>query len=187
MQNRYNIIDTKYNGKYSDIDFLIFNSTPKSNQYVKDDMKWNNLINKLNKKYKVITSEKVQGVNCTCDDKLTLKDIQAISAHSKKIIGVNSGVMTVVFNSDTLNNVETIYSFSNQINDKYDHPKIINKENIDDMYSLLNLEEGFQNLNIDYSGLLVTVLILPVFAFISYKTFNWIRFFKKTIGDKKRK
>jgi len=187
LQNRYNIIDTKYNNKYSGLDFLILNSTPKSGQYVKDDTKWNNLINKLNKKYKVVTSEKVEGVICTCDDKLTLKDIQAISAYSKKIIGVNSGVMTVIFNSDTLNNVEMIYSFSNNSHDKYDHPKIINKEDIDEMHSILNTEEAFQNLDVDHYGLLITALILPVFAFISYNTFNWIRFFKKTIGDKKRK
>jgi hypothetical protein len=188
LQNRYSTIDTKYNSKYSNLDFLILNSTPRSNQYVKDETKWNNLINKLNEKFKVVTSEKVEGVNCTCDDKLTVKDIQAISSHSKKIIAVSSGVITVLFNSDTLNNVETIYSFSNV--DKYDHPKIISKENIDDMYSILNIEEGFQNLNVlhvEYSDLLITVLILPVFAFISYNTFNWIRFFKKTIGDKKRK
>ena len=129
LQNRYNSINTKYNGKYSDLDFLIINSTPRSGQYVKDDTKWNNLINKLNEKYKVVTSEKLEGVNCTCDDKLSVKDIQAISSHSKKIIAVSSGVITVLFNSDTLNNVETIYSFSNL--DKYDHPKFINKEEID--------------------------------------------------------
>lgn len=185
LQNRYSTIDTKYNSKYSNLDFLIINSTPRSGQYVKDVTKWNNLINKLNEKYKVVTSEKVEGVICTCDDKLSVKDIQAISAHSKKIIVISSGVIPVLFNSDTLNNVETIYSFSNV--DKYDHPKFINKENIDDMYSLLNVEEGFQNLDVHNSGLLITLLILPIFAFISYNTFNWIRFYKKTIGYKKQK
>jgi len=144
IQRRYEDLDMKYNSKYSNIDFLIINSTPRSGQYIKDEKKWNNFISKMNLKYNIVTSEKVEGVKCTCDDKLTVKDIQSISVHSKKIIVISSGVIPALFNTDTLNNVEIIYSFSYA--DKYSHQKFENKEDIDDLYILINNEETFQNI-----------------------------------------
>lgn len=168
IQRRYEDIDSKYNGKYSNLDFLIINSTPRSGQYIKDDTKWNDFISKMNLKYNIVTSEKVEGVKCTCDNKLTVKDIQSISAHSKKIIVISSGVIPALFNTDTLNNVEIIYSFSND--DKYNHPKFINKENIDDLYVLINNEESFQNIG-KFSNL-NTMVILSIFMLIFAVFYN---------------
>jgi hypothetical protein len=168
IQKRYEDIDLKYNGKYSNLDFLIINSTPRSGQYVKDDTKWNDFISKMNSKYNIVTSEKVDGVKCTCDDKLTVKDIQYISAHSKKIIVISSGVIPALFNTDTLNNVEIIYSFSHI--DKYNHPKFVNKENIDDLYVLINNEESFQNIG-KFSNL-NTMVILSIFMLIFAVFYN---------------
>lgn len=106
-------INEKFSNKYLDIDILILNSTAMSGQYKKDDNEWNNLIYKLNNKYKIFTTEKVEGINCTIDDNLTIKDIAAISINTKKIIAVNSGVVPGLFNKYTLNNVEVIYIFDN--------------------------------------------------------------------------
>lgn len=187
-QRRYEDINMKYNGKYSNLDFLIINSTPLSNQYVKDDTKWKNFITKMNLNYNVVTSEKIDGVKCTCDDSLTIKDIQSISTHSKKIIVISSGVITCFFNTDTLNNVETIYSFSHV--DKYSHPKFVNKEDIDDLYVLINDEESFQNMEVfsnDYSLFIFLIFILACFLYYNNILNYYYRLKKYIVRSVKKK
>ena len=111
LLNIYDNINQKYDNKYSNVDILILNSIARSGQYEINDNEWNELINNLNKKYKIVTTEKVEGIHCTRDDNLNIKDIAAISIFSKKIIAVNSGVVPGLFNKYTLNNVEVIYIF----------------------------------------------------------------------------
>lgn len=135
---RYDTIKNKYGDKYTNLDFLIFNSRPRSGQYNYNENQWNSFIHDMNKKYKIAmtTTEPIDGVSCTMDDGLSVKDIAAITTHTKQIIGVNSGVMTVIFNTYTLNNVEKVYYFNNSPN-TYSLNKFILKDNIDDMRFLL--------------------------------------------------
>lgn len=135
LLTRYDRVNLSCNNKYAELDFLILNSTALSGQYYRNDAEWNPLILKLNKKYRIVTTEKVPGVNCTQDDRLSIKDIAAVSTRVKKIIAVNSGVVPGLFNTYTLNNVEVIYTFS--YNDCFEHPKIISKTNINDLHILL--------------------------------------------------
>ncbi len=130
LLDRYNKITELYPGKYSDLDFIIANSHPCSGQYQLDVDKWNAVIRELNKTYKIVTTTKVDGVNCTTDDNLTVKDIAALSTRAKKIIAVNSGVVPGFFNTYTLENIEAIYYFENRTT--YLHPKFIKSENIED-------------------------------------------------------
>jgi hypothetical protein len=131
---RYELINNEHQNKYADLDFLILNSNAMSGQYYKDDNEWNFLINQLNAKFKIAVSEKVEGVLCTRDDNLTIKDIAAISTHAKKIIAVSSGPIIGLFNTYTLNNVEVVYAFAN--NDIYGHPKFISNSDIKNIYFL---------------------------------------------------
>lgn len=135
LLTRYDRVNQQCNNKYAELDFLILNSTALSGQYYRNDAEWNPLILKLNEKYRIVTTEKVPGVNCTQEDRLSIKDIAAVSTKAKKIIAVNSGVIQGLFNIYTLTNVEVMYTFS--YNDCYDHPKIVSKTNITDLYSLL--------------------------------------------------
>jgi len=135
LLTRYDRVNQRCNNKYAELDFLILNSTALSGQYYRIDAEWNPLILKLNEKYRIVTTEKVPGVHCTQDDRLTVKDIAAVSTKVKKIIAVSSGVITGLFNTYTLNNVEVIYTFS--YNDCYEHPKIISKRDIKELYGLL--------------------------------------------------
>lgn len=135
LLTRYIDINGRFNNKYAELDFLILNSTPLSGQYYKNDAEWNPLIIELNKKYRIVTTEHVPGVYCTQDDNLTVKDIAAVSTKVKKIIAVNSGVVPGLFNTYTLANVDVIYTFS--YGDCHEHPKIISKTNINDLYALL--------------------------------------------------
>ena len=131
---RYERINNEHQNKYADLDFLILNSTPMSGQYLKNDDEWNLLINRLNAKFKIAVSEKVEGVVCTRDDNLTIKDIAAISTRTKKIIAISSGPITGLFNTYTLNNVEVIYAFADI--EIYGHPKFISNTDIKKIYFL---------------------------------------------------
>lgn len=135
LLTRYDQVNQRCNNKYAELDFLILNSTALSGQYYRNDAQWIPLILLLNEKYRIVTTEKVPGVNCTQEDRLSIKDIAAVSTKVKKIIAVTSGVITGLFNTYTLSNVEVIYTFS--YNDCFKHPKIVSKTNITDLYSLV--------------------------------------------------
>jgi len=97
---------------YKDIDILIINSQPLSGQV---DMTMNFIndmyltINELNKKYKIVTTKKIEGINCTLDNNYTIKTIAAISTKAKMIICINTGPIVGLFNGFTLNNCKIIY------------------------------------------------------------------------------
>lgn len=101
-----NILD-----KYKNYDILILNSQPRSNQYDYNKQIWDEYIISLNKKYKILTTTKVNSVLCTTDNNLTVKDIAALSIKAKVIIAINSGVVPGLLNIYTLMNVKCFYIF----------------------------------------------------------------------------
>lgn len=123
----------KMNCIYKEIDILIINSIAMSGQYSYDKNIWDTYITDLHNKYKIVTTLKVNKVNCTTDDKLTVKDIAAISTHAKIIIAINTGPLVGIFNSYTLNNVKAVYVFD--IWHYYNYPKFIKKNEITEITS----------------------------------------------------
>ena len=116
--NRYCYIDneliTRYeniNDKYKNFDILIVNSQPRSNQYNYNKTEWDKYILYLNETFKIITTTKVEGILCTYDDNLTVKDIAALSTKAKVILAINSGVVPALLNIQTLKNVKCFYTF----------------------------------------------------------------------------
>ena len=107
LLKRYENLDSKY----KNIDVLILNSTPHSGQYNYNKDEWNKFIINLNSHYNIVTTEKVDGILCTADNKLTIKDIAAISTHSKYIVAVNSGPLVPLFNKYTLEYTNKWYIF----------------------------------------------------------------------------
>jgi saccharopine dehydrogenase-like NADP-dependent oxidoreductase len=65
------------------------------------------------------------------DDKLTVKDIAALSTQAKVIIAVNSGVIPGLFNIYTLKNVRHFYTFDRLL--FYSYPNFEDKKNITDI------------------------------------------------------
>jgi hypothetical protein len=124
LLSRYNNIDNKY----KNYDILILNSQPRSNQYdYKKDI-WDNYIQRLNNHFKILTTTKVEGVMCTMDDKLTIKDIGALSTRAKVIFAINSGVVPALLNFYTLTNIKCFYLFDKWKFFTYPnckHPKLI--------------------------------------------------------------
>ena len=119
------------NEKYKNIDILIINSVPCSGQYNYDEESWSNYIQKINQKYNIVTTKKVENINCTLDDNLSIKDIAAISTNVKIVISINTGPITGLYNFYTLHNVKKVYTF--EIGAMYDYENFEDKINIEDI------------------------------------------------------
>ena len=118
--------------KYKNFDILILNSHPLSDQYNYNKNEWDNYIISLNNNnFKILTTTKVENLLCTYDDKLTIKDIAALSTKSKVIIAINSGVVPALLNINTLQNVKHFYIFDSRC--YYSYPNFENKNNINDI------------------------------------------------------
>jgi len=131
LLKRYYKINNKYNNKYSKVDILFLNSQPLSEQYNYDKTKWDNYITNMNKHFKIITTTKVENIKCTMDDKLTIKDIAAISTKTTVIIAVNSGVVPGCLNKYTLKNIRRAYIFDDR--NYYTYSNFENRNNIEEI------------------------------------------------------
>lgn len=132
---------TRYNNlneKYKNIDILILNSQPFSEQYDYNKNEWDNYICELNKKYNIVTTTKVNNdIKCTIDDNLTIKTIAAISTKVPVIIAVNSGVVPGLLNIYTLTNVKQVFTFDSRC--YYSYPNFVSKNKITDItFDILN-------------------------------------------------
>ena len=119
LKTRYTKVNSLFNNKYRKIDLLILNSQPMSGQFTYKKAEWDAHITYLNTKYKVVTTTKVDGIACTMDDNLSIKDIAAISMRVKIIIAINSGVVPGLLNKYTLNNVKHVYMFDDRCTFSY--------------------------------------------------------------------
>jgi hypothetical protein len=134
LQEIYNNLDNKY----KNLDILVINAVPKSNQYRFNKEYIDNMCISLHQKYNIATTSPVNdAIKCTMNDKLMLKDIGAISTHVKYILGIHSGPVTACFNSDTNKNIKKWILFANN-GVKHVNPKIII---LDNKYDLKNIEE----------------------------------------------
>ena len=103
---RYENLDDKY----KNIDILVINSTPLSSQYNYSKEIWNDFIIRLNQKYLVAVTEKVNDNILSLHD-MSVKNIAALALKVKKIIAINTGPSIPLYNTDILNSVEVIYLF----------------------------------------------------------------------------
>lgn len=115
--------------KFKDLDILIVNSSPCSNQFNLDKPSWDEYIQYLvNCGFKVATTEKTENVVCTADENFTLKTIGAISTRAKIVIAINTGPLSAIFNSYALQNMRQMFVFD--WGNCYAHPKIQNRRHI---------------------------------------------------------
>jgi hypothetical protein len=128
LKDRYISINKRFDNKYRKIDILILNSQPMSGQFNYNKSEWDQHIKLLNRKYKVMTTTKVDGIACTMDNHLSVKDIASISTRVKIIIAVNSGVVPGLLNKYTLNNVKHVYIFDDRC--KFSYKKFENRDSI---------------------------------------------------------
>ena len=113
--DRCKVINERTDNKYIDIDFLINNGKPCSDQLIYNINEWDNFITELSKKYNVVTTQKVHNIKCTRDDNLPVKDIAAIALNAKNIIAIESGVISGLYNTYiTEDSSKTVYNLSRE-------------------------------------------------------------------------
>lgn len=113
--------------EYKPVDILIINSHPFSGQYSYNKDIWDKYIQHINSnsKLKIVTTTKVEGVLCTFDQNMTVKDIAALSTQAKVVIAINSGVFPGLLNVHTMESVKQFYIFDNRC--YYSFPNFQNK------------------------------------------------------------
>ena len=116
---------TKIPSEYKNFDILILNSQPFSGQYEYKKHIWDKYIQILNSRFKILTTTKVNGVLCTFDKRLSVKDIASLSMNAKVIIFINSGVFPGLLNNKTIKTVKQFYVFDNKC--YYSYPNFKNK------------------------------------------------------------
>jgi hypothetical protein len=125
-------IITRYEGldeKYKKLDVLIINSTPLSGQYNGyNKNKWDNFIINLTTKYRVATTQYVNDNILSLHD-MSVKNIASIALGVKIIIAVNTGPSIPLYNTDILNNVNTIFLFGGTGNFKTRKIQLVNNLN----------------------------------------------------------
>jgi hypothetical protein len=127
--NRLFYLYEKLGEKYKDLDILIINSSPCSQQFFMHKPAWDDYIRRIvYMGFKVATTEKTAGVVCTADAGLTLKQIGAISMRAKVIIAINTGPLSACFNTVTFDYIRQMYVFDRGYT--YAHPKIQNRVDI---------------------------------------------------------
>lgn len=174
LLDREKKINERTHNKYKNIDFLFLNGEPRSEQLTYDKNEWDGIIKRFSEKYNIVTTQKIEGINCTRDDNLTAKDISAISKNAKKIIAIDSGVAAGLFNKYVIKNVETVYYLCEKDNCSCSFPNFKHKNNISDMLFLLEDGEPINesmcdrnsssnNYYIFYSVILLLFVIIVLF------------------------
>ena len=102
---RFNMLDDKY----KNIDILIINSNPQSDQYNYNKNEWDHFILRLSEKYTIATSQTVD--NILSLENVSVKNIAAIALNVKKIIAINTGPSIPLYNTNILDNIENLYLF----------------------------------------------------------------------------
>jgi|LakMenEpi03Aug12_release.lakeMendotaPanAssembly.Ray.scaffolds.fasta_scaffold11351_12 hypothetical protein len=135
---RCNLINTRTNNAFANIDLLINNGIPQSRQFEYNLDQWNTFVIELSKKYNIITTKKVSNIKCTRDYNLTVKDIAAISININKFIAIESGVITGLYNKFVVDNPDKIvFTLSNDIRYACSFKNFIWKSNLSELRFLL--------------------------------------------------
>ena len=123
-------------------EILFNNSYPMSGQFNKDEIvDFDEIIKIFNEKYKIITTRKIDNIDCTLDKNLNLVEIGQLSKNCEIIAGVNNSVMIPTLNNLSIEKTKRWFIFDTyntfSFNDRIVHIKnindfkeIINKKNI---------------------------------------------------------
>ncbi len=118
----YNLYEV--NTIHDKYDYLIINSEPKSGQFKYDSNDFIKLTNHLIKNdKKIITTNKIDNVECTLDYNYNLLDVGIISNKCENIIAINTSPIITTFNNININTVnkrlilekKLLYSYNNRI------------------------------------------------------------------------
>ena len=96
-----------YNRPTTKYDILIVNSVPASGQFDPNLDKLNDIIRHLSFRYRVITTKKVEGIDCTLNWSMPIVDIGTIAANCEHIIALDTGPHSGCINQKAIKAVKT--------------------------------------------------------------------------------
>lgn len=95
-----------FSKKLDGYEILFINSVPMSGQFNYTDL-LDDVVRILSKKYHLISTRKVEGVECTLDKGMSLVDIGTLAANCRDIVGINGGPMSACINQWAIQNVKS--------------------------------------------------------------------------------
>jgi hypothetical protein len=102
MYSDYELLSVKVPG----YNILIINSVPASGQFDYNDS-FDQTIQQLASRYRVITTKKVVGVDCTLDTGMSLVDIGALAANCDHLVAIETGPHSACLNKWTVQNIKS--------------------------------------------------------------------------------
>lgn len=140
-----NLRDTMYDSddlnhrRYQDYDFLIINSVGFSGQFQYNSNDFEDLANSLkSRNFKIITTKKIPGFECTLDKNMSLKDIGNLAIGCKNIISIHTAPFSTAINKKS---IETVKKWV-LLNDKNINYKIVDM-NYYDSVKKINIDDDF--------------------------------------------
>lgn len=102
-------------------DVLVINSTPQSSQYHYEEDLFKKLIyNFINQGHNIITTKKIDNIECTLDYNYNLTQIAKISTKTPIIIAIHTGPIVLCLNKITLNNSQFFHILDNEHSYSFD-------------------------------------------------------------------
>lgn len=84
-------------------DLLVVNSTPLSRQFPHSVTEFDNIVQELSATRNVVTTKKVEGIDCTMDNDFTVLDIAKLSYYTPDIIAIHTAPHILALNKFTIN------------------------------------------------------------------------------------
>lgn len=106
-----------------DYDILIVNSTPHSKQFSYCEEEFNCLIRVIAKKFKVITTKKVEGIECTIDSGYSILEIGKLSCFIRIFICIHTAPHILTINNINIDKIENWYCLHNRHSINFDFVK----------------------------------------------------------------
>jgi hypothetical protein len=121
-------------------DILYINSQGFSNGFIYDDDKYNSIAHKLSSEYKILTTQKIDGYECTRDYNWNLIQIAGAAIKCKYVIANHTSPIHLCFNKWSIDNIQhwfiihtrDTFTFNNKIE------RISNYDEFDKIISYFN-------------------------------------------------
>lgn len=117
-------------------DIMVINSVPLSGQFQYSELELNNIIIDISEKYKVITTKKVNNIDCTLDMDYSILDIAKLAYYIDKIITIHTAPHILTLNKWTINKYKRWIVFDNH--HSYDYDYIEHYTNLNEMKQNIN-------------------------------------------------
>ena len=106
-----------------DYDILIVNSSPKSDQFTFCEKELAIIIKEIARRFKVITTKKINGIPCTTDSQYSILEIGKLSCYIRNFICIHTAPHILTINNINIDIIENWYCLHNRHSINFDFVK----------------------------------------------------------------